>query len=223
MWVVKMRRASRGFHLSSCAMLPCTRPTRSGVPSRVERSVARSAGCPSRRRSTSTTAAAAIASCARRPAASSANAIAGIDERHEAGETVDAEHARELRDGQHLHLAVAERHPRKAAEQVAAQELRGRPMPPARATAPRRPARLTRRLTISAVSAGNNARYAASSSHREQRHRRRQPAECARPRRRSSTASRRSRRPRPSGPGRRRAAAAGRAAARAGRATRSGR
>ena len=161
-WVVKMRRASRGFHLSSWAMLPCTRPTRSGVPSRVsDPSAMRRLPQPPTAASTMT--AAAIASDPLAAGRKQRDRDGGIDERHQRGDAVHAKHARQLRDGQHLHLAVAERHPRKAAEQVAAGELRATHAAGVSHSAAM-PARLRRRLTITAVSAGYSARYAESSA-----------------------------------------------------------
>ena len=59
-----------------------------------------------------------------------------VDERDKRGEAVDTEHARQLRDRQHGDLAVAKRHPRKAAEQEALEDIQSRPTPPARRTAP---------------------------------------------------------------------------------------
>ena len=95
------------------------------------------------------------------------------DERRQA---VDAGHARHLRDRQHLHLAVAERHPRKAAEERAAHELGGRP---GRRDQRQRPVaeRGQARRGRGRGCRGIQRQVAGQEQHRERRHRQRQAAE----------------------------------------------
>ena len=77
MYVVKMRRASPDFHLSSCGMLAWMRPTRIGVPALVSAASATRIA-PHAPVATSTTAVAAIAATRWRPAASAAYATAAL-------------------------------------------------------------------------------------------------------------------------------------------------
>ena len=115
-----------GSHFCSCAMLPCTMPTRSDGASRTS-SPCDTRHCPQPATAATRHAAPASARIRPRRSATTAAAMAVETVATSSDSAATPPEARELGDRQHRCLAVAERHPREPREQVAAQELRTRP------------------------------------------------------------------------------------------------
>ena len=172
-----MRRASRGFHLSSCAMLPWMRPTRSGVPSRVSApSAIRHAPHPPT--PASTTAVAAMTAIRWRPRNSTAHASAALTNATSADNPYTPSTLASCATGRTVtwllpsgtHGNPPKRYPR--ANSVATHAAGINSSAPV-------PARLTSRAVISAVKRGKQREIGGQQQHRQQRHRHRQPAELA--------------------------------------------